>query len=105
MDTTVQMPDEATAKFSHDETRKRLATRVREVAHDIEKMAKIMEGGVWPADLPYNSTTRRAMLLRDLADAHERAGVIAGRLAQIIAPEAGVQAQNALVAAATVAKA
>lgn len=79
--------------------RERVARRIRETLVEVEKMAAQVETGhPLPSDVPTEDVTiQRARLLRDLADAHERAGVIAGYLTQAVAMAARTLAHDAMV--------
>lgn len=81
--------------------RRRVAARLRECIVEVEKMAaQVEQGSPLPAEVPTDRPEiARALLLRDLADAHERAGVIGGYLTQALAPTARTVAHDALFAA------
>lgn len=84
------------------EERKRIARRIREAGAEIEKMAHRVEQGLpLPSDVPVDSVpVERACLLRDIADAHERVGVLVGLLTQTLAPATANLAYDTLVDAA-----
>lgn len=81
--------------------RQRLAARLREAAQEIISAADLLAvDPAVPDGLPVTPQARYLLLARDLADAAERLGAIAGRLPAVVAPAAKNAAIEGLLALA-----